>query len=518
MTDQPQPYGRTITKRLVVPAGILDPFLSVQLKFQVQTRIADAYHIVYEPSASVNEYSGRYSEMVNDSFVPSIEYLRKHMHGRETTMKQAEEVQQAIIKARAANFAAYQTVRREDINLAREIARAPLESNNDTIFFWKIDLLSLMIFLEKKRRLRPERVSSLETYLNFFETAAYAVAPYAAQALGIKSGRRVKFTHPSHAQIVDAPPSPAGWEPQETRRLTVKALDEQLFTPRPILDHGFVQAVDYMGDDSSIVESARVSYGAGTRRVQEDHHLIRYLMRHGHTTPFEHCEIAFESRAPLFIDPRQAGRHRTLNWHSFMGEIAVGSNAYTPSDDQLRRQSSTNKQGRGEEIDPAKKEITKAFFHAAYDRQHTLEALLREHHVDEKEIQATKGVGHYTRIWRTGDLHNWLHFLRLRLDAHAQFEIRKLAEQYAHYLRLQCPVAMKAFDDYHLNAMLVTAREVPVFARLLDSDQDVIQGLEVYRRDGLVVVTKESGEKLTREGEELREKLKRLLNLRGGSA
>src|SRR5712671_5102959 len=139
----------------------------------------------------------------------------------------------------------------------------------------------------------------------------------------------------------------------ETRRATVPALEAILYEPLPVLDHGFVRVVDYMGDDAAIVQAARVSYGRGTRKVSEDQGLINYLMRHRHTTPFEMCEIKYHVKLPIFV-ARQWIRHRTANVNEYSARYSILDNEfYLPAAENLAAQTTTNGQGRGEELGPA---------------------------------------------------------------------------------------------------------------------------------------------------------------------
>src|SRR5438105_1339235 len=221
-----------------------------------------------------------------------------------------------------------------------------------------------------------------------------------------------------------------------TRRPTVPALEALLFQPIEVLDHGFVRVIDYMGDDAAIVQAARVSYGRGTRRVSEDSGLIRYLMRHWHSTPFEMAEIKYHVKLPIFI-ARQWIRHRTANVNEYSARYSkLQDEFYLPSPDQLGIQSSANRQGRGAVLDADQAARVLDLLREDAARCYRDYAwMLNEDDAGEKVDADRAGLARelarinltlntYTEwYWKT-DLHNLMHFLRLRADAHAQYEIR----------------------------------------------------------------------------------------------
>lgn len=227
----------------------------------------------------------------------------------------------------------------------------------------------------------------------------------------------------------------------ETRRPTVPALEEILFQPIPVLDHGFVRVVDYMGDDGAIVQAARVSYGRGTKRVQDDAGLIRYLMRHRHTTPFEMCEIKYHVKLPIFV-ARQWIRHRTASVNEYSARYSVlDREYYLPAPEHLAAQARDNRQGRGEVLTSE----------AAADVLALLRADAERCYVHYEEMLDPEGLGlarelarinltlnTYTQWYWKIDLHNLLHFLSLRADPHAQHEIRVYAEAMLETVRRWC--------------------------------------------------------------------------------
>lgn len=259
----------------------------------------------------------------------------------------------------------------------------------------------------------------------------------------------------------------------ETRRATVPAIEEILYRALPVLDHGFVRVIDYMGDDAAIVQAARVSYGRGTRRVQDDAGLIDYLMRHRHSTPFEMCEIKYHVKLPIFV-ARQWIRHRTANVNEYSARYSVlDREYYLPAPEHLAAQSSSNRQGRGEAL-------------SGEQAQHVLR-LLRDDaercyaHYD--EMLDPNGVGlarelaridltlaTYTQWYWKIDLHNLFHFLSLRADAHAQFEIRAYAEPMLETVRRWVPLAHAAFTKNRLGAVTLSAPALAVVKRMLAGD------------------------------------------------
>src|SRR5580658_6091312 len=225
-----------------------------------------------------------------------------------------------------------------------------------------------------------------------------------------------------------------------TRRATVPALEEILYEAMPVLDHGFVRVIDYMGDDGAIVQAARVSYGRGTRRVSEDRGLINYLMRHRHTTPFEMCEIKYHVKLPIFV-ARQWIRHRTASVNEYSARYSILDNEfYVPAPEQLAAQSRGNRQGRGDVLAGAEAERVLALLREDAERAYRGYAeMLNEDEAGQAIDPARTGLARelarmnlslnfYTQwYWKT-DLHNLLNFLSLRGDAHAQYEIRAYAE------------------------------------------------------------------------------------------
>lgn len=266
---------------------------------------------------------------------------------------------------------------------------------------------------------------------------------------------------------------------QTTRRATVPALEAMLYQPLPLLDHGFVRVIDYMGDDAAVVQAARVSYGRGTKKVSEDRGLINYLMRHRHTTPFEMCEIKYHVKLPIFV-ARQWIRHRTANVNEYSARYSIlDKEFYLPGPDQLAAQSNANRQGRGDLLTGAEAErvleLLKRDASQAYD---SYEEMLNERpdgsRVDEDRSGLARELArmnltlnYYTQwYWKT-DLLNLLHFLSLRADSHAQYEIRVYAEAMLETVKSWVPACYEAFMEYRVGGASLSATALKCVRRML---------------------------------------------------
>ncbi|WP_299362272.1 FAD-dependent thymidylate synthase [uncultured Paracoccus sp.] len=277
---------------------------------------------------------------------------------------------------------------------------------------------------------------------------------------------------PDQQQEIEA----ARAERHQTLRATAPGIEAHLHVAHPVLDHGMVRVVDYMGDDAAIVQAARVSYGRGTKAVQNDEGLIRYLMRHWHSTPFEMCEVKFHVKLPVFV-ARQWIRHRTANVNEYSARYSIlDREFYVPAPEQLAAQSTINNQGRGAALDGDEAqrvlEFLKGDASRAYDHY---EAMLGDTAPDGSPQQGLARelarmnlpASIYTQwYWKT-DLHNLFHFLRLRADPHAQYEIRVYAEAIARITADWVPLAYKAFADYRLGGASLSATGVAVLKRRL---------------------------------------------------
>ena len=229
---------------------------------------------------------------------------------------------------------------------------------------------------------------------------------------------------------------------------------------------GFVKLLDVMGDDEEVENSARISYGEGTRKVNQTRNLIRYLMRHKHTSPFEMCEVKFHLKLPIFI-MRQLVRHRTANLNEYSGRYSVMSNEfYLPEGDYLAKQSTTNSQGRGEVLE--QQGLLQFEFNRIYDGASMAYQVLLEHDLSREVARALLPVANYTEcIWKI-DLHNFFHFVKLRSDSHAQREIRDYANAMYELVKPNFPLCCEAFEDFVQGATTFSKQEMEVIGELLE--------------------------------------------------
>ncbi len=263
-----------------------------------------------------------------------------------------------------------------------------------------------------------------------------------------------------------------------TRRATVATLEEILYQPLPVLDHGFVRVIDYMGDDSAVVQAARVSYGKGTKKVSEDAGLIKYLMRHWHSTPFEMCEIKYHVKLPIFV-ARQWIRHRTANVNEYSARYSIlDKEFYLPAQEHLAVQSATNRQGRGDTLPPDQAKHVLDLLREDSERCYRgYQDMLNENEdgaaIDESKpglarelARMNLTLNYYTQwYWKT-DLHNLMHFLRLRGDNHAQYEIRAYADVMVDTLQRWVPLTYSAFMEYRAGAAHISASGLAIIKRM----------------------------------------------------
>jgi thymidylate synthase (FAD) len=286
-----------------------------------------------------------------------------------------------------------------------------------------------------------------------------------------------------------------------TARPTVPALEALLYTAIEVLDHGFVRVIDYMGDDAAIVQAARGSYGRGTKRVLEDAGLIRYLMRLRHSTPFEMCEIKFHVKLPIFV-ARQWIRHRTANVNEYSARYSIlDREFYIPSPEHLAAQSISNRQGRGAVLSSEEAAEVLALLREDAARNYDHYALMLNEDVDGKQLDSSKQglarelarmnltLNTYTQWYWKIDLHNLFHFLSLRVDAHAQYEIRAYGEIMLRIVDAWVPVATQAFRDYRLGAVTLSAGMLAVVRRMLAGETINQPGSGLNRREWTELMT-----------------------------
>ena len=262
--------------------------------------------------------------------------------------------------------------------------------------------------------------------------------------------------------------------PQPTLRAVAPGMEAHLYHAHDVLDHGFIRVIDYMGDDAAIVQAARVSYGAGTKHVQSDAGLIRYLMRHWHSTPFEMCEIKLHVKLPVFV-ARQWIRHRTANVNEYSARYSIlDREFYIPEPDALAAQSTVNNQGRGEVLTGAEAarvlEILKSDAGRAYDHYEEMLSQDGQAGLARELARMNLPANIYTQWYWKVDLHNLFHFLRLRADAHAQMEIRVYAEAICKVVADWVPAAYRAFEDYRMGGVTLSAKAIECVRRMLSGE------------------------------------------------
>ena len=280
-----------------------------------------------------------------------------------------------------------------------------------------------------------------------------------------------------------------------TKRVIGPELEKILYEALPVLDHGFVRVVDYMGNDTSIVQAARVSYGKGTKKVSTDAGLIKYLMRHWHTTPFEMCEIKYHVKLPIFI-ARQWIRHRTANVNEYSARYSIlDKEFYLPTSKNLATQSKNNRQGRGDvlEGDQAKEvlELLKSDAERTYGNY---EMMLNERFDGSTIDENKKGLARelarmnltlntYTQwYWKT-DLLNLMNFLRLRSDNHAQYEIRAYADIMLETLKKWVPITYEAFMDYRVGGTELSLKGKETIKKLIKGEEINIEKSGLSKRE-----------------------------------
>lgn len=483
--------------------GIINPFKFVQAKFHLEMPISSALFWVYFERFKINEYSGRYSIMMDQSRSVTADELERIIDepDEQKRMSKAAEAAKKISEIQQKNRKWYELLL--DKNLARELARIGLGLDNQTKFYLSANLEELAQ-ATKIALLTSKSNPDLKEFAEAIEDVCKRLAPLACEALcrPINSSQELEVCYDAFEEEPNKNPR---YGISTTKRLTIPTAEELLFVPQQYLNKGWFMPTDYMGGDASVVQSARVSYGAGTRKTSEDNQLIRYLLRHKHTTPFEHVSLQAESKTPIFVRPRQAGRHRTFDKEGVLGQWLPLADWYEISDSELKEQSKSNRQGRGCELEEKVKEEIKSVLKEQFTMQNKVTQELKSLGVPWWLAMQIKGVGHYTRGSEKVDLHNIFHFLKLRDDPHAQKEIQLYAKHWSKFVEAVAPVAYGAFLDYEKNAILLTKPEQELL-------RGVIEKVPYKTFETLLLAkgwSKKDG-KLNREAEELLEKVKRL--------
>lgn len=282
----------------------------------------------------------------------------------------------------------------------------------------------------------------------------------------------------------------------QTKRATVEALENILGEPLKVLDHGFIRVIDYMGDDSAIVQAARVSYGHGTKHLNQDKGLINYLIRHRHTTPFEMCDIKFHVKLPIFV-ARQWIRHRTASVNEYSARYSILSKEfYIPELSNLAPQSSSNKQGRSIQTIPPERaayilELLREDAMTSYE--HYLEMLNQDTEgniIDNSKVGIARelarmnlNLNYYTEWYWKINLHNLLHFLALRADSHAQYEIRVYAQEILNIVAMWVPFAYEAFEEHVIYGLRLSRKALETIKKLIRGEKISLESSGMSKRE-----------------------------------
>ncbi len=282
-----------------------------------------------------------------------------------------------------------------------------------------------------------------------------------------------------------------------TKRVTVKALEKILYKSFKILDHGFVRVIDYMGNDTSIVQAARVSYGKGTKKLNQDKSLINYLISHRHSTPFEMNEIKFHVKLPIFV-ARQWIRHRTANVNEYSARYSIlDKEFYIPKNENLKPQSQSNNQGRSGDLSSAEiKSYSKIIRDNSRIGFENYSKLLNEDESGRIIDNSKKGLARelsrmtlplnsYTQWYWKIDLHNLMHFLSLRFDPHAQFEIRVYAEVMMEILKKLVPLTYEAFISNRLNSLTMSSHGIEYIKSLINRKKSIPKNISKRELDNI---------------------------------
>ena len=382
-----------------------NPFKFAKLKFHVRAPIEDAMRLTLHPRASVNEYSGRYSEMIDDAGTRYPGYDRARRDQYEKML---------------------------DHGVSREQARTILGTDNMTELIWKISLPDLY----RTQGVLPDIMKqvALATFPNSFDALAMPADGYFNEMDEHTVSR--PLTRPRI--------------PMETKRVCNEALEERMSIEKET-EYGAICLLDYMGGVDDIAKAARTSYGQGTTKKRNNKGLTRALYRDLHTSPFEMVDLSYSVRAPFVIDPRQLARHRTITSQGFLDYYPKGE-AYIPL--VIRGQDNLNKQGSSGEVD------AHHLFEEALNAETAQVWRMRRDGCTEDEVRRMKGVWRQSRVHHTGDLHNILHMIKLRDDPHAQYEAQLIARDVADFVKRASPTAWRAFEDYTQNAVRFSAPEI----------------------------------------------------------
>lgn len=262
----------------------------------------------------------------------------------------------------------------------------------------------------------------------------------------------------------------------------VPAAEEILDKEFQVLDKGFVRMVDYYGSDSRIVQAARVSYGEGTKTVSQDGALIDYLLRHQHTSPFEQVIFTFHLKMPIFV-ARQWVRHRMGRMNEVSGRYSIMKDEfYVPENSCISKQSTNNKQGRGEVFEEQQAKEFQTEFIEGQQKAYEVYKGMVEKGIAREIARINLPLALYTEFYWQMDLHNLFHFLKLRLDSHAQYEIRLYAEKILEIIKTVCPMAVSSFENTMEKAVSFNGEEMEALRKVLNGEENPIQDEKKLKR------------------------------------
>ncbi len=423
----------------------------VELKFHFEMPISEAVTFVYEPRANVNEFSLRYSE-ARDVFDNLRNY--RSILGTLIRTPELEEILSEDESFSRNSFSRYSNARSPDRDIAKEIARSMLGSNLYTRFYWKINLGDLLDFSTRSYREDPSQQT--EDYVRTLVSIANKIAPLTVS--------QYLFSEGLSNLIEDISPN----EKADTRFVhAVSPEAEKLIDiPLGVLGNSSITLVDYMGNDMSVLNAARVSTGKDEkpRSEAENRGLINYLMRHRHTTPSEMVEFLWKFRVPLFVY-RQGGRHRTFE--RVLCDADDDIEFYHPEKELITAQSRSNHQGRGEAVH---QELAQGILDDMNANEREAMALYNRLRIKSIDVSTSKRhlpVNRLLTYYFKGDLHNVLHYLGLRLESHAQYEIREASEAIAMGVKAVAPWTYDAFEKYKLNSMSFSSTEIEIVKAIL---------------------------------------------------
>ncbi len=436
----------------VVDRMNIDALGMVEIKFHFEMPIAEAMTFVYEPRANVNEFSLRYSEAQDIFHNLSVDDIVSA--GNRDVLERLVEEEKRFSRD---SFERYSWARSPGINVAKEIARATLGSNLHTRFYWKINLADLLDFAVRTNEEQPSKETM--QYVKTMLWIAYRVAPLAVDSY---------LDNADLSYLIEEKEPDERIEPKLGHEISLNA-EDLLDKKIPVLGGGYVALVDYMGAGMSVLNAARVSTGKDEkpRSEAEDKGLINYLMRHRHTTPSEMIEFLWEMRLPIFVY-RQGGRHRTFERVILDGETSPDNlSFYHPRLEDIAAQSVKNHQGRG---DIVHEQLARDFLRKLEENENQAVELYRKMlaaGVSQGTARRHLPVNRFITWTFKTDLHNALHYLGLRLDSHAQLEIREPSEAMAAGVKAVAPWSYAAFEEYKLNGISLSATEITILGEIM---------------------------------------------------